>query len=128
MFFIPVSAYNESMAQFTGKQLKDLKVLVTFIRIYCAARHEGQNAAALPEDLAGLFKQGIALCPDCRALLDHALLKRRNCPLEPKPTCRQCHIHCYSKEYRARIREIMAYSGRKMIMRGRLDYLWHYFF
>jgi hypothetical protein len=22
----------------------------------------------------------------------------------------------------------MAYSGRKMVLRGRLDYLWHYYF
>ena len=128
MFPIRFSPYSEPMAHYTGKQLKDLRILVTFIRIYCAARHNGQNAAALPEELVGQFKKGIALCPACRALLDHALLKRRNCPLEPKPSCRHCHIHCYSTEYRAKIREIMAFSGRKMILRGRLDYLWHYYY
>lgn len=128
MFFVPLSPYNEPMTQYTDKQLKDLKILASFIRIHCASRHDGQSAAALPEDVAGQLTKGIALCPACRELLDYALLKRRNCPLEPKPTCRHCHIHCYSTEYRARIREIMAFSGRKMIMRGRLDYLWHYFF
>jgi hypothetical protein len=128
MFLVPLSPYNEPMTQYTDKQLKDLKVLAQFVRIYCAARHDGQSAAALPEALAGQFKKGIVLCPACRELLEHALLKRLNCPLEPKPTCRDCHIHCYSMEYRAKIREIMAYSGRKMILRGRLDYLWHYFF
>jgi hypothetical protein len=54
--------------------------------------------------------------------------KRRRCPLDPKPSCKNCHIHCYSKEYRAQIREIMAFSGRRLILRGRLDYLWHYLF
>ena len=67
-------------------------------------------------------------CSECRGLLEHGLEKRRTCPLEPKPTCKNCRIHCYSREYRAKIREIMAFSGRKMILRGRLDYLWHYFF
>jgi hypothetical protein len=52
-----------------------------------------------------------------------------NCPLEAeKPTCKHCRIHCYDKTHREKVREIMSYSGRKLMMRGRLDYLWHYFF
>ena len=62
----------------------------------------------------------------CRAP-EHGVKKRLACPLDPKPTCKSCHIHCYTPEQRQKIREIMAYSGRRMIMRGRLDYLWHYF-
>lgn len=116
------------MEQFTSAQKKDLKVLVTFVRIYCKARHTGQGEVQVPADLADMFGKGVSLCPDCRALLDHALVKRRKCPLDPKPSCKHCHIHCYSREYRAKIREIMAFSGKRMIMRGRLDYLWHYFF
>jgi hypothetical protein len=54
--------------------------------------------------------------------------KRALCPLDPKPACKDCHIHCYTKEYRQQIRTIMAYSGKRMILRGRLDYLWHYYF
>jgi len=115
------------MEQFTKAQRKDLKVLVNFIRVYCETRHGGA-AATLPAELTETFGKGISLCPGCRGLLDYALLKRRNCPLDPKPSCKNCRIHCYSKEYRAMIREIMAFSGRRMIMRGRLDYLWHYLF
>lgn len=120
--------YDCPMEQLTNAQRKDLKVLIDFIRVYCAARHREQGPVALPEGLAGRFRKDVSLCPDCQGLLTHALTKRRNCPLDPKPSCKQCHIHCYSKEYRARIREIMAFSGRRMIMRGRLDYLWHYLF
>ena len=116
------------MEQFTGAQRRDFKVLVDFIRVYCESRHGGEADAPLPEELGETFGKEVRLCPGCRALLDYALLKRRNCPLDPKPSCKNCRIHCYSKEYRAMIREIMAFSGRKMVMRGRLDYLWHYFF
>lgn len=116
------------MEQFTSAQKKDLKVLVSFVRVYCSVRHDGQTETSLTHDLAGMFRKGLHLCPDCRALLEYALDKRRKCPLDPKPSCKHCHIHCYSREYRARIREIMAFSGRRMIMRGRLDYLWHYLF
>ena len=116
------------MEQFTNTQRKDLKVLISFVRVFCSLKHEHQAEHPLPQELAGMFKNGLLLCPDCGNLMEYALAKRRKCPLDPKPSCKQCHIHCYSREYRARIREIMAFSGRRMIMRGRLDYLWHYFF
>lgn len=118
------------MEQFTPKQLNDLKVMARFIEVYCQARHDRSSQALtdLPAALQPCFRKGLSLCPDCAALLTHGIQKRLRCPLDPKPTCKDCRIHCYSKEYRARIREIMAFSGRKMILRGRLDYLWHYFF
>jgi hypothetical protein len=112
------------MEQFTSKQIKDLKVLIRFIGVFCKARHRDQVKEKA--DTGEVVREAPSLCADCRALLDYALEKRRKCPLDPKPSCRNCHIHCYSKEYRARIREIMAFSGRRMILRGRLDYLWHY--
>lgn len=122
------SLYDGPMEQFTEKQKKDLKVLVSFVQTYCLAKHERQAEAALPPELENTLGKGVTLCPDCAGLVAYAVEKRRKCPLEPKPSCKHCHIHCYSKEHRARVREIMAFSGRRMIMRGRLDYLWHYFF
>jgi hypothetical protein len=116
------------MEQYSNVQKKDLKVLVSFIRVFCELKHEHQSGIPLPADIAAIFRKEISLCPECRALLEYALEKLRTCPLDPKPSCKQCHIHCYSREYRARIREIMAFSGRRMVMRGRLDYLWHYLF
>ena len=118
------------MTQFTRKQISDLKILAEFIQLYCHAHHDRAETclAELPADLQEACRRGITLCLDCTAILAHGISKRSRCPLEPKPTCKRCHIHCYSKEYRARIREIMAFSGRKMLLRGRLDYLWHYLF
>ncbi|MFZ3209368.1 MAG: nitrous oxide-stimulated promoter family protein [Geobacteraceae bacterium] len=112
----------------TSAQIKDLKVLIDFVLVYCMARHREQAGRALSKESVDIFGKRILLCDDCRGVVAHAIEKRRRCPLEPKPSCKRCHVHCYSREYRAKIREIMRYSGRKMIMRGRLDYLWHYFF
>ena len=121
--------YGTLMRQFTEKQLKDIRILARFIQIYCYARHAGVTLeeAPLPDDVRSSFKQAVMLCPACSAVLSHGIDKRSVCPLEPKPTCRNCRIHCYSPEYRRQIRDIMAFSGRRLIMRGRLDYLWHYF-
>lgn len=116
------------MDPLTPSQITDIRILAEFIGVFCAARHQHQAEVDLPAELQRSSRGKVRLCEQCRALLDHAVLKRRNCPLNPKPSCKKCPIHCYSKEYRATIREIMAFSGRKMILRGRLDYLWHYLF
>ncbi len=50
------------------------------------------------------------------------------CPLDPKPTCKNCKIHCYAPENRAKIREVMRFSGMHMIIRGRVDMIFHYLF
>lgn len=108
----------------------DLRIVIDFVRTFCAARHKEAETSPLelPEELASLFRKEIRLCPDCAALVSHAIEKRRKCPLDPKPACKHCHIHCYGKDYRAKIREIMAFSGKRLILRGRLDLLRHYFF
>ena len=96
-----------------GKQEKDIRVLATFIGTYCRGKHKSRKGE---------------LCADCSGLLAYAQMKREKCPLDPKPECKHCHIHCYGKNQRAAIREVMGYSGRRLLLRGRLDLLWHYFF
>lgn len=118
------------MSELTAAQLADLKILARFIELFCHAKHDRKMSGEVsaPEIVQTAKKRRLVLCKECAALLEHGMTKRANCPLIPKPACKNCHIHCYSPEYRQRIREIMAYSGRKMVLRGRLDYLWHYYF
>lgn len=118
-----------TMEELTARQREDLKILARFIELFCHARHDrnAAGAVAVPELLQVGGRPEATICTACAELLEHGIKKRALCPLEPKPTCKRCHVHCYSPEYRQKIREIMAFSGRRMIMRGRLDYLWHYF-
>jgi hypothetical protein len=118
------------MESFTPGQLADLKILARFIALFCQAKHgrEASGGIAVPDILQGASRRRLMLCAECAELLEHGMKKRALCPLNPKPACKNCHIHCYTPEYRQRIREIMAWSGRKMVLRGRLDYLWHYYF
>lgn len=95
------------------QQEKDIRVLASFIGVYCRGKHRSPKGE---------------LCPECRGLMEYARMKREKCPLDPKPACKHCPIHCYGKAQRAAIREVMAYSGRRLLLRGRLDLLWHYFF
>lgn len=95
------------------RQEKDVKLLATFIGSYCRGKHKSPKGE---------------LCTDCADLLRYAGARRCNCPLDPKPACKHCPVHCYSKARREAIREVMGYSGRRLLLRGRLDLLWHYFF
>jgi hypothetical protein len=97
----------------THRQEKDIRILETFIGFYCHSRHKSPKGV---------------LCQECSELLAYSRMKREKCPLDPKPTCKHCRVHCYGKAQRARIKEIMAYSGKHLMLRGRLDLLWHYFF
>lgn len=117
------------MSELTAEQIKDLKILADFIELFCHAKHNRKTVGerSIPGILRSGKRPSKTICVECAGLLDHGIKKRALCPLDPKPTCKRCHVHCYTPEYREKIREIMAYSGRKMILRGRLDYLWHYF-
>ena len=128
--------YSEAMnvtnlpSELTRKELKDLRVLARFIECWCGAQHDAAAREGIASDaaLAPLALHDSRLCQECRGLLDYAIARRRACPLDPKPACKDCPIHCYKPGCRAEIRKIMRFSGRHLILRGRLDLLWHYFF
>lgn len=57
------------------------------------------------------------LCKECSALLDYAFARLDNCKFgEEKPTCRKCPIHCYKPAMREQMREVMRYSGPRMML------------
>lgn len=87
-------------------------ILTRFLAVYCREKH----AIA-----------GGGLCGECRDLLAYAQDRLARCPLEPKPRCKDCRVHCYKPEYRNRIRRVMKFSGLYFVKRGRLDWLVRYF-
>ena len=105
---------------------KDLRMLGLFIRLYCDDHHEHAAPVALQGfNLREITGENLRLCPECTKLLAHAFVKRSHCPMDPKPQCKHCSNHCYAPAYQEKIRTVMQYSGRKMILSGRLDYLVH---
>jgi len=112
----------------TRKERKDLKVLALFTSVYCAAHHSAPRRpiADFPAGLSSLGRYHC--CAKCREFLLYAIERRLKCSLEPKPTCKHCHVHCYRRGHREKVRGIMRYSGRALIRKGRFDLLWHYLF
>jgi hypothetical protein len=83
-----------------------------FIEVYCRRKHRTAPGR---------------LCAECRDLLAYARDRLANCPLNPKPKCKDCPVHCYKPSYRAKIKEVMKFSGMYFVRRGRLDWLIRYF-
>jgi len=97
---------------------KDEKVLRKFIQVYCQNNHLKMG---IPE-----YKDGY--CRECYELLQYSLKRLYNCPLDPKPQCKHCKVHCYKPEMRQKIKEVMKYSGIYFVKHGRIDWVFHYFF
>ena len=115
----------------TAKLDKDLRTLALFIDLYCRCKHTEAPRAEVhlrTHDVRAVAGKTVILCPECTKLLTHAFVKRSHCPMHPKPMCKHCPNHCYHPTYRAQIREVMKFSGKKMMLGGRLDYLFHLLF
>lgn len=110
---------------------RDLRTLANFITVYCHHRHAGVMKAPVDlktHDVEQIAGRPVRICDDCAKLLAHAFTKRTHCPLSPKPACKNCPSHCYHPTYRRQIQEAMRVAGKKMVLTGRLDYLFHLLF
>jgi len=115
--------------EISEKEKDDIRTLVKFVGIYCRENHDGERAPFSFKlfDVKEIEKREISLCSNCTQLLTYGLTMRLKCPHDPKPMCKRCETQCYHGDYKARIREVMKFSGMYMIKHGRVDMLYHYF-
>ncbi|MBY8990364.1 MAG: nitrous oxide-stimulated promoter family protein [Candidatus Lokiarchaeota archaeon] len=74
--------------------------LHTMINMYCKKSHDSTNQS----------------CSECMELFKYAEERLKLCRFgEDKPTCEKCPIHCYKPEMREKVRNVMRYSGPRMI-------------
>ena len=70
------------------------------------------------------------LCPQCQALLDYAHQRLERCRFgEDKPSCTLCPVHCYKPAMRQQIRQVMRYSGPRMLLHNpvlAIRHLWDF--
>jgi len=115
-----------------GKKIKDLKVLCTFICIFCRENHQTEDRTVFSYKADGwrqvMGDKELVLCQDCSGLLKHGIAKLLLCPYDPKPMCKKCKTHCYAPGYREKVRKVMRFSGSYLIRHGRLDLIFHYLF
>ena len=56
-------------------------------------------------------------CEKCAELEKYAHTRVDRCPhIETKTFCSKCKSHCYSKEMRARVKEVMRTTGPRLLL------------
>ena len=66
------------------------------------------------------------LCSDCRELEEYAHKRLSACKYgEQKTSCKKCPTHCYRKDMRERIRQVMRFAGPRMILYHPLEAIKH---
>jgi hypothetical protein len=89
---------------------REKKTVSVMIRLYCHLKHHSGNE----------------LCESCDRLHIYALKRLDHCQFGiDKPICAKCPVHCYKPEMREKIREIMRFSGPRMIVYHPLMALMH---
>lgn len=82
------------------KREREKKIVSQMITLYCRKKHHTKKE----------------LCSECEKLKNYAVERSDKCPfMETKTFCSNCKVHCYKPEMREKIREVMRFSGPRMI-------------
>lgn len=89
------------MKSVESKREREKLLVSQMIRLYCRKKHRTKNG----------------LCSECRELDEYANLRSDRCPfMETKTFCSNCKVHCYKPQMREKIREVMRFSGPRMML------------
>lgn len=98
-----------TQARIDKKRAREKALVGRMIALYCRKKH-GQGA----------------LCDECAALQAYAHQRSDRCPRMARKTfCLHCPSPCYRQDMRAKIREVMRFSGPRMLLYRPLDALRH---
>lgn len=83
------------------KREKEKKMVSEMIALYCRKKHHTKGE----------------LCSECTELKSYAESRSDHCPfMETKTFCSNCRVHCYKPQMREKIREVMRFSGPRMML------------
>lgn len=85
------------------KRQKEKDLISLMIRFYCEKYHHTK-----------VYKP---LCAECAELEKYAHARVDRCPyIETKTFCSKCKSHCYGKEMRTRVKEVMKSTGLRLLL------------
>jgi hypothetical protein len=91
---------------------REWKTVRVMIAMYCRGHHQPPGR----------------LCSECQELFAYAERRLRGCRFgRDKPTCLRCPVHCYKPEMREKIRQVMRFSGPRLLWTHPLLALMHLF-
>ena len=82
------------------KREREKEMVSQMIALYCRKKHGNKKV----------------LCQECEELNEYARMRSDKCPfMETKTFCSNCKVQCYKPVMREKIREVMRFSGPRMI-------------
>ena len=133
-----------------GKIEREKQTVEAMIRLYCKGKRHGETengTAHRSSAHLSVFRFDFSpfgrrpsvhlsvfpvppLCPQCQALLDYAIQRLEHCRFgKDKPSCTRCPVHCYKPAMREQIRQVMRYSGPRMLLHDpilAIGHLWDF--
>ena len=99
---MPETVIDPRPRTMSTRRSRELKTIEVMVRMYCRDHHGTRDA----------------LCSECGPLMDYAARRLERCVFgDDKPTCANCTVHCYSRDMRERVRDVMRYAGPRMLLR-----------
>ena len=97
--------------QVEAKRAREREVVTQMIAVYCRANHGALRGQ---------------LCDECSELTEYASRRIERCPfMATKTFCSQCKVHCYAKQQRQAIKDVMRYAGPRMLLHHPLMTIHH---
>ena len=94
-----------------GRIDREKRTIKLMIDIYCQKKH-GNNKGEL--------------CEECSELLEYVHKRLSFCKFgENKSTCSRCPIHCYKKDMKEKVKEVMKFSGPRLIIYNPVELVRH---
>lgn len=92
---------------------KEKNIIKLMITIYCNKKHGHKTGN---------------LCNECSELLGYAHKRLDFCKFgEEKKFCSKCPIHCYKKDMKAKVKEVMKFSGPRLLLHEPMEVIKHIF-
>ncbi|CUP78359.1 hypothetical protein BH721_01855 [Clostridium baratii] len=92
---------------------KEKEIVKLMIEIYCSKNHKTNDKK---------------LCSECEELLEYAHKRLSYCKFgNEKSSCSKCPIHCYKKDMKIKIKEVMRFSGWRLIVYKPYEFVRHIF-
>lgn len=80
---------------------KEKDIVSLMIRLYCSKNHDDLSKP----------------CSQCKELLDYAHIRLAHCRYgNSKSSCGKCQTPCYKKDMKVKIKEVMGYSGPRLLL------------
>lgn len=113
ILFIKCFGYDAKVNGQHPRIQREKKTIDKMVHVYCKAKHGSK---------------GGQLCGECSEFLSYAYMRLDKCPFqEEKSTCGKCLVHCYRPDMKEKVKEVMRYSGPRLLWKSPVLALHHVF-